>query len=292
MIARPSARGTAARDLLALTKPHIVLVSTLVAAGGMALAPSPMPHGQALLVLLGVAALVGGASALNMYLERDLDRLMPRTLSRPLPARRLAARTVLVFGAFLAAGALVALGVVANPLTAALGLTGLAGYTLLYTPLKRRTPLALPVGAATGALPPLMGWTAATGELALPGLVLFAVLFLWQVPHFLAIGIYRKDEYALAGFRTLVGQSGERPAWRRIVVYSTILLPVSLSLVPLGLARGLFGGAAIVLGLGLLAVGISGMWRMTPHAAVRYFRASLIYLPLVSLGLVLDRTLL
>jgi len=283
---------TSLRDLLRLTKPHILLVSTLVAAGGMALAPDPTTPGRMLLTLLGVGLIVGGASALNMYVERDLDRLMTRTQDRPLPAGRLTPRTVLVFGLALCTAATLLLALWVNLLTAAVGLVGLAGYIGLYTPLKRRTPLALLVGAIPGALPPLMGWTAATGRISLPGLVLFSTLFLWQIPHFMAIAIYRRGEYARAGFRTAVDAVGERRAWTRIVIYSLSLLVVSLVLLPLGVAGWIYASSATVLGLGLLAVGIVGMRQLTDRRwAVRFFRATLVYLPLLAVGLVLDRAL-
>jgi protoheme IX farnesyltransferase len=282
-------RSSAARDIFALTKPHIVLVNALVAGGGMVLAPATVGPWTAALALLCIGAVVGGAGAINMFLEREHDRLMPRTSDRPLPARRLGAGTALVFGLALSAASLAVLALWVNLLTAALGLSGLLLYTLAYTPLKRRTCLALPVGAVAGALPPLMGWTAATGAVAVPGLVLAGTLFLWQLPHFLAIAIHRREEYARAGFRTVVSELGPRRAWVLLALFALTLVPVSLLLVPVAVAGCVFFGVTLSAGLGLAVAAVHGLRSGTDAAALLFFRATLVFLPLLALGLVLDR---
>jgi len=289
--ARVAALLPSARELLALTKPHIVLVNAVVAGGGMALAPATIGPWTAALALFCIGAVVGGAGAINMVIERDRDRLMPRTSDRPLPARRLGVGPALGFGLALSTGSITIMALSVNLLTAALGLLGLLLYTLAYTPLKRRTALALPVGAVAGALPPLMGWTAVTGSVATPGLVLAAVLFVWQVPHFLAIAIFRSDEYARAGFRTAASALGARRAWALLTLSAVLLVPVSLLLVPLAVAGCVYFGVAVTAGAGLIVVAGRGLRSDTSASrpARLFFRATLVYLPLLALGLVLDR---
>jgi protoheme IX farnesyltransferase len=281
------------RDLVALVKPHIVLMSVLMAAGGLALAPADVPLLMAVAALSGTGAIVGGASALNMVMERDRDRLMARTRARPLPAGRLGAPAALWLGLALSALALALLGAV-NVTTALLGAVGLMLYLLAYTPLKTRSSLALPVGAVAGALPPLMGWTAATGAIGAPGGVLFLTLFLWQLPHFIAISLYREHEYARAGFVTLAHQRGHRAARQLVAALSLLLVLASLLLVALGAASWFYGAIALGAGLWLLGLAAHGL-RLAPAQvaawARSYFKVTLSYLPLLALGLMVDRWL-
>jgi protoheme IX farnesyltransferase len=197
--ARPRSRVIpVVRDLVALTKPRITTLVLLTGAAGACLAPAHVPMARLLLSLVGTALIVASANALNMWWEREVDGLMSRTRGRPLPAGRMSPDLALAFG--------LALGVVSVPMlflvnvaTGLLGLVSLVSYVAVYTPLKRHTHLALLVGAVPGAMPPLMGWTTVTGAIGLGGALLFAVLFLWQLPHFAAISIFRKDDYARAG---------------------------------------------------------------------------------------------
>ena len=195
-------------DLVALVKPGIMIMSLLTAAGGISLAPGTASLSQTLWMLLGTALIVGSANTLNMWLERDTDCLMARTKNRPLPQRRLDPQTALVFGAVQGLFALPILALV-NPITAALGLLALMLYVGVYTPMKQRSHWAVWVGGVPGAMPALMGWTAATGRIDLAGLAVFGVMFFWQVPHFHAIALYRVREYAAAGLKTLPGTHGE-----------------------------------------------------------------------------------
>jgi heme o synthase len=192
------------------------------AAGGMWLAPGPRDAVRAVALLLGTTLVVGAANALNNWLERDVDARMRRTRDRPLPAGRLHPRVALALGLGLPAVALPALGWFTNGLTATLAALALFSYVVVYTPLKQRSPLALVVGAVPGAIPPLMGWTAVTGRLDAGGLALFAVLFCWQLPHFLAVSIYLQDDYARGGLRVFALEHGEwwpppsaRRSWSR-----------------------------------------------------------------------------
>jgi protoheme IX farnesyltransferase len=292
--------GSVLRDLVTLAKPRIVMMSVFVAGGGMALAGPTVSAATALFALLGVGMVVGGAGALNMVLERIPDRLMTRTRERPVAAGRLHPLIGAIFGLLLGGGAVALLALMVNPLTALLGAFGLVIYVLIYTPLKRVTPGAVLVGGVAGALPPLMGWTAVTGSMDLPGLALFATLFFWQVPHFIAITVYRSDEYRRAGFPTRIALDGAQVAWRHLVLHSGVLLMVSLALLPLGTASWIYGGAALTAGVSLLLQGIRGLRASRGHAdeqqgpglARTYFRWTLVYLPVLAISLVLDRWLL
>lgn len=285
-------RRIAPRDLLALTKPRITISVLITTAGGLWLAPGQMPLSQVLLALLGTTLIIGSANAVNMYLEREIDGRVPRTRSRPLPSGRLAPAVALWFGAILGLLAIPILALGVNLLTGFLGLLAFLIYTAVYTPLKQHSPLALVVGAVPGAIPPLMGWTAARGKLELPGLVLFAILFLWQIPHFLAISLYRVQEMSRAGYKVLVAQRGVRAAKVRIVLYLAALWPVSLLLVPLHIAgtpylvtAGI--GGAIFFGWGVYGLRESAQGRW----ARGLFQVSLVYQLLLMLALGMSRAL-
>ncbi len=281
--------ASAVRDLLDLAKPRLTLLVVFTAGMGLALAPRPIGPTRSALVLLAIALLVASANTLNCWLEREPDRLMARTRRRPLPAGRLDPWVAFAFGTLLAVHAVPLLAIVANPLTALLGTFAHVTYVLVYTPLKRVSPLALEVGAVPGALPPLMGWTAATGELSLPGWILFGILFAWQLPHFLAASIYLKEDYRRGGFRVLPVVKGDAAARRHLVAYTVVLLAVTVAAAPLGLAGGAYLSAAALLGaafVGLAAAGLrsgaGGPW------ARRVFLYSIVYLPVLATLLVLD----
>jgi protoheme IX farnesyltransferase len=282
-----SAPRPLAADLFGLLKPGITAMSVFMAAGALALAPWPGWR-IALVALSGLAALVGAANALNMYLERDTDGLMARTMDRPLPARRMRPGTALAFGAGLSALALALLFAV-NLSTFSLGVVALLLYLGVYTPLKRRTPAAVIVGAVPGAMPALMGWTAATGRIEPVGLALFLVLFAWQIPHFLAISIFRRDDYTRAGMKVVPAVRGDAAAWRETFAYTTTLLPLSLALVPLGAGGPVYVALALAGGTWLLVLAVRGL---APGAGARqarsYFLATLAYLPMLVAGLVVD----
>lgn len=246
------------RDLFALTKPRITALVLVTEAAGLGIAPAS-PTSRALwLSLAGTALIVGSANALNMWWEVDTDARMARTRNRPLPAGRLSPDTALAFGLALAAISIPMLFLV-NLATGLLGLVSLVSYVAVYTPLKRHTSLALLVGAVPGAMPPLMGWSTATGGVGIGGLLLFAVLFLWQLPHFAAIAIFRAEDYARAGLQVVSVQHGEAGARHAIAVYSVLLIAASLLFVPCGLAGRAYAIVATVLGAGFLAVALRGV---------------------------------
>jgi protoheme IX farnesyltransferase len=271
-----------ASDLIALIKPRITALVLATTAAGLWLAPGDLPPWLVFYTLFGTALLVGAANALNMYLERDVDALMRRTQNRPLPARRLAPAVALWFGIVLATIAVFILVWRVNLLTAILGLIAFVSYVLFYTPLKQRSHVALLVGAVPGALPPLMGWTAATGSIALPGLVLFFILFLWQIPHFLSLALFHKEEYEKAGIRILPLEKGERETRHWIVRYLVGLVAVSLYPVWLRMAGEIYFWTALLLGVGFFVFGCYGLKRGADRKwAISFFIFSIIYLPIV-----------
>jgi protoheme IX farnesyltransferase len=279
----PKRVGTVAiTDLVALAKPRITALVLITTAGGYWLAPVKAGPLVASLTIIGTILIVAGANALNMYLERDVDGRMERTKDRPLPAGRLAPRVALWFGVALSVAAVPILAIGANATTALLAVLANLSYVLAYTPLKQRSHLALLVGAVPGAMPPLLGWTAATGKIGAGGIVLFAILFLWQVPHFLAISIFRKDEYARAGLKVMPNTLGLRATKHTIARYLFALLAVSLLLVPLGVARP---GYTVMAGaLGTVFLGW-GCWGLREDAGARWARSlfgiSILYLALL-----------
>ncbi len=276
-------------DLVALCKPGITRMNVLMVAGGLALAGTNPGWPVIVGVLVGSSLAIAAANVLNQYLERDSDKLMARTAVRPLPTGRMQPEVALHFGRGLAFASLAVLALAVNPLTAALALFAMVSYVLVYTPLKRMTPLAVVIGAVPGAIPPLMGWTAATNSIDLPGVALFGILLAWQIPHFLAISLFRFDDYERAGIKTVPVVRGEKAAVWQAIAWSVVLLAVSVSLVPLGIAGPVYGAFAAALGLSYLGYSILGVRRVKDaNWARRYFFASLIYLPAVTLVLALD----
>jgi protoheme IX farnesyltransferase len=267
-----------AKDVLLLAKPRLSGLVVLTTAGGLALAPGRIGAVRATIAILGTAAVVGAANALNCFLERDVDARMRRTRDRPLPAGRVEPLVALALGVAIPVFALPLLALVANPLTALLAFVALVVYVAIYTPMKQRSTLALFVGAIPGAIPPLMGWTAVTGRLDAGGLALFALLFAWQLPHFLAISIYLAEDYARGGLRVFALVHGERVT-RRYIAASTVLLAVaSVSLVPLGLAGPAYGAIAAVASAALAAYAFSGLRGAGGRWARNLFLATLLHL--------------
>jgi protoheme IX farnesyltransferase len=279
---------TVLRDLSALTKPSITRMGILTAAGGLALAGGS-DLATMVAALIGTGLAIGSANALNMWWERGPDQMMSRTKDRPVAAGRLSPPAAMAFGVVIGLASLVLLALGVNLLTAALAAFALVSYVLVYTPLKYRTPLALLIGAVPGAIPPLMGWTAATGSLDAPGLALFGILLLWQLPHFLAISIYRQSDYARAGIRIVPIVRGVDVAQRQAVAWATALLPLSLVLTPLGVTGTLYLVVASVAGAAYLGVAIQGLRTARPARSARQlFVASLLYLPVVTVALAID----
>lgn len=284
-------RFSAVGDYWTLTKPEVnflVVVSTLV---GFYLG-SPGRLDWLLLVhtLLGTLLVASGTATLNQFMEREADSRMRRTAMRPLPAGRLSPSKAFWFGMMLSAAGAIYLWRLVNGLASALAVFTLATYLLVYTPLKRKTPLCTLVGAFPGAVPPLIGWAAARGGLNGEAWVLYGILFLWQFPHFLAIAWMYREDYARAGLLMLPPDDREgRSTTLRILVYSSALLPVSLAPVMMGQVGLIYFFGAIILGLGLLGCG--GRLAVTRSKALarRVVLASVVYLPLVFALMMFDK---
>jgi protoheme IX farnesyltransferase len=276
---------------LELTKPRITFLIVLTSAAGFALAsPGRVNYAALASAMFGIALLSSGIATLNQYMERDLDALMRRTADRPLPSGKLLPWEALLFGMGLTVVAEIYLAVLVNPLTALLGLTVIAGYLFGYTPLKTRTSLSTMVGAFPGAVPPLIGWAAARGEISLEAWVLFAILFLWQFPHFLAIAWMYREDYGRAGILMLpVVEPDGRVTAQQIVVYTVLLLPVSLLPTALGISGKVYLYGAIVLGLLFLYSSLRAAFSKSRQEARRLLLASVIYLPLLFILMVLNR---
>lgn len=301
------ATATLAADLLELTKPRITRLVTITTAMGFGMAASPRMRGAgvdewlaslALLAVtcLGTALSASGASALNEWWERDRDRLMHRTVNRPLPARRMSPRTAFALGAALCIAGVAVLGAAVNWAAALVSAATIASYVLVYTPLKPVTPLSTLVGAAPGALPPLIGWAAASAGpwhgLTQPGgWAMVAIMAVWQVPHFLAIAWMHREDYARGGHRVLpvLDESGTRTAWITLL-WAVTLLPVSLF--PVGAMPDRlgwpYGAAALALGLAFLWPAVRLAQRRTRADARALFIASIVYLPLLFAAMVAD----
>ena len=266
-------------DLMSLTKPRLSALVLVTAGGGLWLTDRAVPLSVSIAAIFGTIAVVGGANALNCYLERETDRHMARTRSRPLPAGRMAPNVALGFGVALSLISVPALTTLTSPMAGLLAAVALLTYVLVYTPLKRRSSLSTLVGALPGALPPLIGWTAATGQLDPGGLILFAILFLWQIPHSLAIGTYRQSEYEQAGLVVFPIEHGAEATRRQALLYTLPLVVMPLALVHVGTA----GLATLSVGsaLSLYFLWQVVVWykdRLGDAQARKVFFASLIYL--------------
>lgn len=275
-----------------LTKPRITTLVVLTAAAGFCLGTTGAIDLVKLAHLsLGIVLLSSGIGTLNQFMERDTDRLMRRTESRPLPSGRLLPRHALIFGLGLSAIATVYLAIFINQLTAVLGVVTFASYLFVYTPLKTRTTLSTVLGAFPGAMPPLIGWVAARDEISLGAWVLFAILFLWQFPHFLAIAWMYRDDYRRAGIKMLpVVEPEGRVTSQQIVMYTIMLVPVSLLPALVGIAGTAYLVGAIALGLVFLYFSLLAASRRTTWQARRLLLASVLYLPALFVLMVLNHS--
>jgi protoheme IX farnesyltransferase len=276
---------------LELTKPRITFLIVLTSAAGFCLgSPGAVDYVLFTHAMIGIALLSSGIATINQFMERDLDALMRRTEKRPLPTGRLLPFEALWFGLALTLTAEVYLASLVNLLTAVLGLTIIAGYLLLYTPLKTRTTLSTVVGAFPGAMPPLIGWAAARGQVGIAAWVLFAILFLWQFPHFLAIAWMYREDYGRAGIRMLpVVEPEGRVTGQQIVAFTIMLIPVSLLPAMMGISGRVYLVAAIVLGLLFLVTSVRAALSKSNQHARQLLLASVLYLPLLFGVMVLNR---
>lgn len=277
------------RDYLELSKSRIVLMVLITTAAGFLFAAEKVDPLLMLHALVGTALVAAGTNALNQYVEREHDAKMLRTRTRPLPSGRLTPRAALLFSSAVAILGTIYLGLAVNWLTAALGAFTLTSYIFVYTPLKRLSTICTLVGAIPGAVPPLMGWTAATNHFALGGWIVFGILFLWQLPHFMAISWMYRDDYARGGFAMLSVRDGDGAAVARQSVYYTLaLLPLSIAPSFLGMTGMIYLAGAVVAGAALLAVAVRFFFDRDVRNARRVFMVSNLYLLTVMLLLVVN----
>lgn len=291
--ARAAHRGllTTIFDYVDLTKPRLNLLVVVTSAGGFYLASNgTRPLLTMVAASIGTALVACGAAVLNQVLERDTDALMERTRMRPLPSSRVTPGDATIFGNVLAGAGLALLYSAANLLAVLLALATILIYLLIYTPMKRRSPLATFVGAVPGALPALIGWTAAAGRPSAGGWALFAIVFLWQIPHFMAIAWMFRDDYRRAGFPMLavIDPTGSR-AGREALVWTAALLPVSVSPMFVGISGTAYAWLAGVLGAALLSLAIRFNSTRSDASARALFFGSITYLPLLWAAMMLDR---
>ena len=280
-------------DFFALLKPRVMSLVVFSGLAGLLVAPGHLHPVLAGVAILCIAIGAGASGAINMWYERDIDALMKRTMNRPLPAGRMEPGTALGFGATLAAGAVIVMGLAVNWVAAVLLALAIAFYVFVYTVwLKRRTPQNIVIGGAAGAFPPMIGWAAVTGDVSLMPILLFTIIFMWTPPHFWALALYRSGDYARAGVPMLPVVSGARATKRQILLYSLLLVPLTVSPWPLGYAGALYGVAAVALGLVFLACAVA-VWRDTTQRAERparrLFAFSILYLFLLFAVLVADK---
>jgi protoheme IX farnesyltransferase len=278
-------------DYVELTKPKVQSLLLLTTIATMYVAGDPSPLLVALTCLGGYLS-AGGAGAVNHWFDRDIDAQMKRTASRPIPAGRVSPRAALTFGCTLAALSLLELSLAVNPLAAALSFSGFLGYVLVYTVwLKRRTPQNIVIGGAAGAVPPLVGWAAVTGSVGGTAVILFFIVFFWTPPHFWALSLLMKDEYAKVGVPMLPVARGEEETRRQIVLYSILLYAVT----QLPYCAGGFGvvylAASLALGLGFIAGAVRLFRRADRTSALRLYLYSLAYLALLFCAMVADKHL-
>jgi protoheme IX farnesyltransferase len=278
-------------DFLALMKPRVMVLAVFTALVGLLIAPAHIDPILGAVAVLAIAAGAGAAGVLNMWYDADIDALMTRTAMRPIPRGRVSGVEALVFGLVLAGGAVIGLGLAANVEAAALLALAIFFYIAVYTAwLKRSTPQNIVIGGAAGALPPVIGWAAATGEVGLQPLILFLIIFLWTPPHFWALSLNRSNEYARAGLPMLPVVAGRAATTRQILIYSALLLPTSVLPWVLGFAGTIYGSTALIGGAVLVALALQlkrsgNSDRRTAH---RLFVFSISYLFVLFAALLAD----
>jgi heme o synthase len=285
-----AAENTLVRDMVMLTKPRIISLLLVTTVAPMYVAGTPT-FGLVLVVMIGGYLMAGGANAVNMYLDRDIDDRMARTRLRPIPSGRMSGRSVLAFGIALATAATFLFAVLTNVLTATLALGGFYFYVYVYTRwLKRTTPHNIVIGGAAGAFPPLVGWAAMTGRLDLIAVYLFLIVFYWTPPHFWALALLKQRDYNKAGVPMAPLVWGERETMRQMLAYAVILVAITLLPVTFGAFGILYLASAVVLGA-LLIGGLIRMMRAADWTAPAWwvYKYSLLYLALLFVAMAADR---
>lgn len=288
-----SAIKTFVRDIATLSKPGLTAMNVMMTAGAMGLAPNTIPLVVWVMILLASTLLIASANTLNMYYEREGDKLMTRTRQRPLPAGRMNPTAVFIGGIVAGLSSLAILWHWGNLLTMLIGASAWVSYVWIYTPMKRQSRWAVVVGAYPGAIPPLLGWAAATGVPGAEGITLFLIVFFWQVPHFIAISLYRQQDYDRAGIKIWPSERGDDAAKVLALIFTLPLVPISLLLVPLGIASYAYFVLAGALGVWFFITCLRGFEPTSGQRWARhFFIVSIIYLPVLTLGLLIDAVFL
>ncbi|MCC7274170.1 MAG: protoheme IX farnesyltransferase [Alphaproteobacteria bacterium] len=287
----PAAPAAGVGDFVQLLKPRVMSLVVFTGLVGMAVAPGHLHPFLAGVAILCIAVAAGAAGAINMWYDRDIDAVMQRTSGRPIPAGRMPAEEALAFGVALALASVVVMALAVNFAAAALLVLTIAFYVFVYTIwLKRRTPQNIVIGGAAGAFPPMIGWAAVTGDVALFPVLLFAIIFFWTPPHFWALALYRSGDYGRAGVPMLPNVAGARETQRQMLLYTLVLVPVTLAPWALGFVGPVYGAAAAVLdGLFVLAA-LRVMRDGGDRSAMQMFAYSILYLFLLFALVLVDRT--
>jgi protoheme IX farnesyltransferase len=287
--ARPLHAGAGVGDFVALLKPRVMSLVVFTGFAGMVAAPGHIHPLLAAIAVLCIAVGAGAAGAINMWYDRDIDALMTRTRDRPIPAGRMDPSETLAFGVVLSIGSVLTMALAVNFAAAALLALSIGFYVFVYTMwLKRRTPQNIVIGGAAGAFPPMIGWSAVTGDVGLASIALFLIIFMWTPPHFWALALFRAGEYARAGVPMLPVVAGTRATKLHILAYSALLVPVGTLPSFLGVTGLVYAATSVVLGLVFLA-GAVAVWRDDgDRAAKALFGYSIIYLFLLFALVMID----
>ena len=286
----PATQVAGVGDFIQLMKPRVMSLVVFTGLVGMLVAPGHLHPLLAGVALLCIAVGAGASGAINMWYDRDIDAVMRRTQNRPIVAGRLPAEEALAFGVALAAGSVVIMGLAVNYAAAALLALTIGFYVFVYTIwLKRRTPQNIVIGGASGAFPPMIGWAAVTGDISLFPVLLFAIIFFWTPPHFWALALYRSGDYGRAGVPMMPNVAGPRETQRQILLYTLVLVPVTLAPWFLGFLGVLYGAAAIVLNGFFVMGAIRVMRESTDRSAMRLFAFSILYLFVLFAMVLVDR---
>ncbi|MBI4183432.1 MAG: protoheme IX farnesyltransferase [Proteobacteria bacterium] len=279
-----------ARDYVAILKPRVMSLVVFTGLAGLLLAPGGANPLIGAVAVLAIALGAGAAGAINMWYDRDIDAVMTRTCARPIPAGRMRPEEALSFGVALAAGSVLLMGLVVGLAAAALLALSIAFYVFVYTVwLKRRTPQNIVIGGAAGAFPPVIGWAAATGDVGIEALILFALIFFWTPPHFWSLALYRSADYARAGVPMLPVVAGERETRRQILLYSAVVAAISLAPLAVGLSGPVYGVSAVLLSATFLYRALAVFRDRGVASAKRMFGFSIVYLFLIFCALIADR---
>ncbi|MCZ6455427.1 MAG: heme o synthase [Alphaproteobacteria bacterium] len=281
--------GTRVGDYIALLKPRVMSLVVFTGFAGLVVAPGSLHPLQAAVAVLCIAISAGAAGAINMWYERDIDALMERTRNRPIPAGRIAPNKALAFGVTLNVLPVLLMGLAVNWVAAALLAFAAGFYIFVYTIwLKRRTPQNIVIGGAAGALPPMIGWAAVTGSVSLESVALFLIIFMWTPPHFWALALYRKGDYAKAGVPMLPVVAGPAETRRQILIYTLLLVPLSFAPLALGTVGLAYGAAAATVGAYLLWLAAQIVRTKSDRAARRMFGFSILYLFVLFAALIVE----